>query len=39
MRQAAAKFFANLSAEKRGDLQKYFDASSPQPQAYRRNKI
>ena len=36
MRQAAAKFFANLSAEKRGDLQKYFDAFSPPPHAYRR---
>ena len=36
MRQAAAKFFANLSAEKRGDLQKHFDASSPPPPAYRR---
>ena len=28
LRQAAIKFFANLSAEKRGDLQKYFIASS-----------
>jgi hypothetical protein len=26
MRQAAAKFFANLSAEKREDWQKHFDA-------------
>ena len=26
MRQAAFKFFANLSAEKRGDLQKYLNA-------------